>query len=362
MHRASAASRFKPVDIGRLRNCDETPARRVGNLLRSAGSAATHCELVWGARVRIMLLVRAIAVLNQKGGVGKTTTVANLGAAVASRGRDICLIDLDPQAHLTLHLGVEPGATAASIYEVLAGEATITSAAMAIAPHLWLVPSTIDLAGAEVELASAVGREQLLRDQLLAEALPYEFVMIDCPPSLGLLTLNALAAADEVYIPLQPHFLALQGLGKLLQTASLVQKRINPRLRISGVMLCMYDSSARLTGEVAADVKNFIDRSRGTNTPWSDMRLFATVIRRNVKLAECPSHGKCIFDYEPNSHGAEDYRALADEFLAWVDASAALQAAGPQTEQPAGQAEEIAQGTQAEEPAIAPEAQPGKQP
>jgi chromosome partitioning protein len=282
-----------------------------------------------------MLLVRTIAVLNQKGGVGKTTTVANLGAAVASRGRDICLIDLDPQGHLTLHLGLDPGTTPTSIYQVLAADATITSAAMPIAPHLWLIPSTIDLAGAEVELAATVGREQLLRDQLLADVLPYEFVMIDCPPSLGLLTLNALAAADEVYIPLQPHFLALQGLGKLLETVALVRRRINPRLRVTWVILCMYDSTTRLTVEVEADLRSFIERSRNTRAPWSDMRIFRTAIRRNVKLAECPSHGKSIFQYEPSSHGARDYGALADEFLAMIDTAPAPQPQGSDESQPA---------------------------
>jgi len=269
--------------------------------------------------------VRTFAVLNQKGGVGKTTTVANLGAAVASRGRDICLIDMDPQAHLTLHFGLDPGATETSIYQVLTDDAAMSAAATSVAPHLSIIPSTIDLAAAEVELASTVGREQLLRDQLLSETLPYEFVLIDCPPSLGLLTLNALAAAEEVYIPLQPHFLALQGLGKLLETASLVQKRINPRLRVTGVILCMYDATTRLTTEVQEDLNKFIDRARNTETPWSNMSVFRTVIRRNVKLAECPSHGVSIFQYAPNSHGAEDYNALAEEFLAAMNLASGQQ-------------------------------------
>jgi len=314
------------------------------NLPPGAGESLAHCELVPDPAHRIMLVVRIIAVLNQKGGVGKTTTVANLGAAVASRGRDICLIDLDPQAHLTLHFGLDPGTTETSIYEVLTADATIASAAATVSPHLSLVPSTIDLAAAEVELASTVGREQLLRDQVLAAVLPYEFVMIDCPPSLGLLTLNALAAADEVCIPLQPHFLALQGLGKLLETVALVQKRINARLRVTGVVLCMYDSTTRLTAEVEADVKNFIGRARNADTPWSHMRLFETVIRRNVKLAECPSHGKSIFDYEPNCHGAKDYNALADEFLGMIDGAAAAEPQAPRAEQPEKLTNETPQG------------------
>ncbi len=272
-----------------------------------------------------MLCVRKIAVINQKGGVGKTTTVANLGAAIASSGLDVCLIDLDPQSHLTLHLGVEPGSPACSTYDILVGEADIPSTTLPVAPHLWLVPSTIDLAAAEVELVSTVGREQILRDRLAAQTLPYRFVMIDCPPSLGLLTLNALAAVDEVIIPLQPHFLALQGLGKLLETVSLVRNRINPKLKVSGVILCMYETTTRLAAEVVADLKNFFAQMRGTPSPWADAKIFNTVVRRNVKLAESPSHGLTIFDYAPTCHGAQDYRRLADEFLGYDRPTATAQ-------------------------------------
>ena len=264
--------------------------------------------------------VRTIAVINQKGGVGKTTTVVNLGAAVAACGRDTCLVDLDPQSHLTLHFGIEPGLPARSMYDVLAGETTFSEAVQTMAPHLALVPSVIDLAAAEVELVGTVGREQILADKLATQPLPHEFVLIDCPPSLGLLTLNALAAANEVVIPLQPHFLALQGLGKLLETVSLVHRRINPALKVSGVIFCMYESNTRLAGEVLEDLKAFFAAARNTPSPWSDARIFQSVIRRNIKLAECPSHGRTIFDYEPNSHGAQDYRALAEEFLGVVTA------------------------------------------
>lgn len=263
-----------------------------------------------------MLPVRTIAIINQKGGVGKTTTVANLAAAIASRGLDVCAIDLDPQSHLTLHLGLEPGKSERSIYDVLTADASIVSAAVSPREHLWLVPSVIDLAAAEVELVGTVGREQILRDRLRQDDPPWRFVLIDCPPSLGLLTLNALAAADEVIIPLQPHFLALQGLGKLLETVSLVQRRINPNLRVSGVIFSMYETATRLAGEVVADLKEFFSSARSARTPWSQTRIYETFIRRNVKLAECPSHGQTIFDYEPSSHGAADYKALADEFLA----------------------------------------------
>jgi len=260
--------------------------------------------------------VKVYAVINQKGGVGKTTTVANLGAALAARGHSTCLIDLDPQAHLTLHFGLEPGETGPSIYNVLVEEAELEATATQVASGLWVVPSTIDLAAAEVELVSTVGREQLLRDRLGDRPTPWQFVLIDCPPSLGLLTLNALAGADEVLIPLQPHFLALQGLGKLLETVSLVQRRINPTLHVAGVIFCLYETATRLAGEGAEDLTDFLERTRTHQTPWSQARVFQTHVRRNVKLAECPSHGRTIFDYDPHCHGAEDYQALAEEFLA----------------------------------------------
>jgi chromosome partitioning protein len=266
-----------------------------------------------------MPLVKIIAVINQKGGVGKTTTVANLGAALASRGYTTCLVDLDPQSHLTLHFGIEPGQPESSVYDVLTSEEPIQDAAVRVDDGLLVVPSTIDLAAAEVELVTTVGREQILRDRFAeAHGLGCDVAMLDCPPSLGLLTLNALAAADEVLIPLQPHFLALQGLGKLLETVSLVQKRINPTLRVAGVILCMYESNTRLAAEVTADLQAFFDSSRGQAVPWAGARILRTPIRRNVKLAECPSHGTTIFDYDPASHGAADYNTVADDFLSAV--------------------------------------------
>ena len=259
--------------------------------------------------------MKVYAVINQKGGVGKTTTVANLGAALAERGHSTCLIDLDPQGHLTLHYGIEPGLDEKTIYDVMTSQEDVASVTKMVAPNLWVVPSTIDLAAAEVELVGTVGREQILHDKLSADNIDYEFVMIDCPPSLGLLTLNALAAANEVLIPLQPHFLALQGLGKLLETTSLVQRRINPKLRVAGVIFCMYETATRLAGEVATDVRRFFESARGGETPWAQARIFSTRIRRNIKLAECPSHGETIFQYDSNSNGAQDYLALAEEFL-----------------------------------------------
>ncbi len=288
-----------------------------------------------------MLPVRTIAVLNQKGGVGKTTTVANLGAAVAARGYKVCLIDMDPQSHLTLHFGIEPGESQSSMYDVLTADAPLLDAAVEISPSLSVVPAVIDLAATEVELASTIGREQILRDRLADTNNRFDFVIIDCPPSLGLLTLNSLAAADEVVIPLQPHFLALQGLGKLLETVSLVRQRINHHLTVAGVILCMYESNTRLASEVVADLKEFFNSVRDRHTPWSDTRIFETFIRRNIKLAECPSYGTTIFDYEPASKGAEDYAALADEFLKLyaADRPAEQPSAEPAAEQPTQEAQ-----------------------
>ena len=282
-----------------------------------------------------MPLVNVLAILNQKGGVGKTTTVANLGAAVAARGHRVLLIDLDPQSHLTLHFGVEPGAPDVSMYDVMTADADLASAALPVDENVALAPAIIDMAAAEMELAATVGREQILRDRLAAVDGEYDYVFIDCPPSLGLLTLNALTAARDVVIPLQPHFLALQGLGKLLETVALVKRRINPQLRVSGVVLCMYESVTRLAGEVLADLQSFFDAARGAETPWSDTRIFESVIRRNIKLAESPSHGKTIFDYQPHSHGAEDYRALAEEFLTHFPPAVAEPVAAVETPAPA---------------------------
>lgn len=260
--------------------------------------------------------MRSIAVINQKGGVGKTTTVANLSAVLASRGQRVLAIDLDPQAHLTINFGVEPAADASGIYGVLTESAPLDEATVWCSENLWLVPSHTDLAAAELELVSVLGREVILRDALEKVQDQYDYILIDCPPSLSLLTINALAAVSEVFIPLQPHFLALQGLGKLLdETIRLVARRINPGLRVTGVVLTMYEGTARLTGEVVEDVKAFFEAARGTDCPWSEALVFETVIRRNIKLAEAPGHGMTVLDYEPRCNGAIDHARLADEVL-----------------------------------------------
>ncbi|MBS0266855.1 MAG: ParA family protein [Planctomycetes bacterium] len=260
--------------------------------------------------------MRKIAVMNQKGGVGKTTSSVNLAAGLALQGKRVCILDLDPQAHASLHLGVEIVGDTPTIYHAFAGEKSLTQVRRLVAPQLWLVPSNIDLAAAEVELADTPGRELILRgaiDQLLATE-PYDYLIMDCPPSLGVLTVNALSAAEEVMIPLQPHFLALHGLSKLLETTALVTRRLNRKLRVSGVVLCMHESNTRLAADVAADLSDFLSAS-DPDAPWAQARIFSTKIRRNIKLAEAPSFGKSIFEYAPKSPGAADYLGLVVEVL-----------------------------------------------
>jgi chromosome partitioning protein len=259
--------------------------------------------------------MRRIAILNQKGGVGKTTTAVNLAAALAQCGQRVCLLDLDPQAHATTHLGIEPDGKAASMYDVLVNNRPLADVRRKVADNLWIAGSDINLAAAEVELAGVVGREVILRDLLLQDEGAFDFVFMDCAPSLGVLTLNALSAANEVFIPLQPHFLALHGMGKLFETTALVAKRINPSLKVTGIVLSLYESSTKLAQEVVQDLQDFLDKSRGGNAPWAKARIFGTRIRRNIKLAECPSFGKSIFAYAPHCNGAEDYATLAREVL-----------------------------------------------
>lgn len=259
--------------------------------------------------------MRSIAIMNQKGGVGKTTTAVNVSAAMSDTGQRVCLIDLDPQAHASLHFGIEPRPGMPSIYDVLVRSAPLGEVRQRVSENLWMVPSHLDLAAAEVELAGVVGREVILRDKLGEDDAPLDYVFVDCPPSLGILTLNALAAVDEVFIPLQPHFLALHGLSKLLETIDLVARRLNNRLKLSGIILCLYDANTRLAAEVSADVDAFFQGARNQPTPWAQTTTFQTRIRRNVRLAEAPSFGQSIFQYAPSSHGAEDYRQLAREIL-----------------------------------------------
>lgn len=256
--------------------------------------------------------MRKISVLNQKGGVGKTTTVVNTAAALAMMGLKVVVIDLDPQAHLTIHFGIDSETIKTGSYAVLTQSAKFEESIMLVRPNLWLLAANIDLVGAESELVSVVGRENILIEAIGNSADHFDYLIIDCAPSLGLMTLNALAATDEILIPIQPHFLALQGFGKLLQTVELVNKRINMNLKVKWVLLCMYDSRVSLSGEVRDDIDQFLARARDADCAWSQARILPVSVRRNIKLAEAPSYGKTIFEYEKNCHGAEDYKAVAE--------------------------------------------------
>ncbi|TDJ77107.1 MAG: ParA family protein [Planctomycetota bacterium] len=258
--------------------------------------------------------MRRIAVINQKGGVGKTTTCANLGAALARAGRRVALIDLDPQADLSMHVGVEADAGECSTYAVLLGDLPLADALRETStPGLSIVPSHIDLSGAELELASAIGRETILRDAVqrweadgraTTGSAPADYVLFDCPPSLGLLSINALAAAREVLITLQTEFFALQGMSKLVEIVALLRRRMNPELAITGILPCLYDSRLKLAREVLGEIRTYFPE-----------QVFRTAIRTNVKLAEAPSYGQTIFEYAPTSRGARDHDLLAAEVM-----------------------------------------------
>lgn len=255
---------------------------------------------------------RRIAMMNQKGGVGKTTTAVNLGAALAQAGNRVCLIDLDPQAHLTLHVGLDPNNLDHSVYDLLTEPDLSALAVMhRVDDELAVVPAETDLAAAETELAGRADRQLILRNKLSGALANFDYVLIDCPPSLGLLTLNALALAREVIVPMQAHFLALQGLSKLLETVRLVRQSVNPELTVAGVVLCMHEAQTNLAREVVGDLERFFAEARRTDQPWAEARVYHPPIRRNVKLAECPSFGQTIFQYEPWCAGGRDYLALA---------------------------------------------------
>ncbi len=257
--------------------------------------------------------MRRIAIVNQKGGVGKTTTVANLGAALALRGRRVAVVDLDPQGNLSTHLDVEVAEGEASSYGVLCEGVPFAAALRSTStPGLFVLPADLDLSGAEMELAAAIGRESILRDALdtwVAETdaagESFDYVIFDCPPSLGLLSVNGLVAAREVFITLQTEFFALKGMSKLVEIVQLLKRRLNPELEISGIIGCLYDSRLRLAREVLAEIRRYFPGP-----------VFRRTIRTNVKLAEAPSHGLSIFDYAPGSAGAGDYAELTEEVIA----------------------------------------------
>lgn len=246
-----------------------------------------------------------MAVVNQKGGVGKTTTAINLAAAMAEAGHHTLLVDLDPQANSSSGLGIDPARARRNVYHLLTSEATTDQVIQATSvPGLFLIPSHIDLAGAEIELAALPDRERLLQRALASTPPDIELVLIDCPPSLGLLTLNALVAATSMLIPTQSEYFALEGLRHLMYTHQLIRSRLNPRLAIAGILMTQFDARTTL----AWDVLDAVRRSHPHH-------LLETLIPRNVRLSEAPSHGKSVLEFDPTCRGAAAYRALAKELL-----------------------------------------------
>lgn len=248
---------------------------------------------------------RIIAIVNQKGGVGKTTTSINLAAALAQKDLRVLLIDIDPQGNASTGLGIPRAERERTIYNVLTEDLPVDDA---IAPteveNLFILPSHVDLSAAEMEIGLVEGRTRILRDAISAATSKFDYVMIDCPPSLNLLTINALSAARSVIVPLQCEFFALEGLSQLLQTVEMAKSSINPALAIDGVMLTMYDRRNRLSAQVAEDVRKHLGRA-----------VFETIIPRNVRIAEAPSFGQPVINYAPNSRGAKAYLQLADELI-----------------------------------------------
>ncbi|MBF0280463.1 MAG: ParA family protein [SAR324 cluster bacterium] len=246
--------------------------------------------------------MKKIVIINQKGGVGKTTTVVNLGDALTRQKKKVLLIDLDPQAHLSYSLGIQAHELVHTVYELIKGESRFKET-LITRGKLHLIPSSLELAGSDLELGGIAGREFLLKEALSGVS-RYDYVFIDCPPSLNLLTLNALVFAREIFIPVQAEYLALQGMSKLLQTIDVVKNRLNKELLVSGVIGTRFDKRKLLNREIIEQIDQYFAE-----------KLFKTLIRENVSIAEAPSHGKTIFEYKASSSGAEDYRALAQEII-----------------------------------------------
>ena len=253
----------------------------------------------------LVVMGKIIAVTNQKGGVGKSTTAVNLSACIAVKGIDVLLVDIDPQGNASSGVGVNKLSAGRCIYDAIINDAPIEP--LVINPpieHLQVIPATIQLAGAEIELVSTMSREMRLKKALEGIRGDYAYVIIDCPPSLGLLTLNALTAADSVIVPIQCEYYALEGLSQLLNTIQLVRRHLNPDLSLEGVVLTMYDSRTNLSQQVADEVRKFFSE-----------KVYDTVIPRNIRLGEAPSYGLPIIIYDERSKGAEAYRQLAKEVV-----------------------------------------------
>ena len=251
-------------------------------------------------------MVRIISVANQKGGVGKTTTTVNLGASLAYLGKKVLLVDIDAQGNATSGVGIRKPDVKEDIYDILVNEVDIKETILPTSrENLFIVPATLQLAGAEIELTSMMARESRLKLALDEIKADYDYILIDCPPSLGHLTINAFTASDSILIPVQCEYYALEGLSQLLNTVRLVQKHFNPDLAIEGVLLTMFDARTNLGAEVVEEVRRYFQE-----------KVYETVIPRNVRLSEAPSHGLSIIDYDIRSNGAEVYQALAKEVLA----------------------------------------------
>lgn len=254
---------------------------------------------------RVRYLARIIAIANQKGGVGKTTTAINLSACLAEKNKKVLAIDIDPQGNTSSGLGIEKSRIMNSIYQLIIGECTLDECRIATSiENLDILPSNVNLAGAEIELIGVEGREYILKKQVEVIRDEYDFIIIDCPPSLNTLTVNAMTTADTVLVPIQCEFYALEGLTQLIHTINLVKQRLNPDLKMEGVVFTMFDARTNLSLQVVENVKNNLSQN-----------IYKTIIPRNVRLAEAPSHGLPINLYDPKSAGAEGYRQLAIEVI-----------------------------------------------